>query len=75
MKIPGMVLPAGTYVFKSVDSERDRTIVQVFSQDENFLYSTFPAIADGPRPPVRRVRAARRYRSSKGTAQKARGQI
>ena len=41
VEIPGVhlkgwaVLPAGTYVFKILDSQSDRHIVQIFSQDEN----------------------------------------
>jgi hypothetical protein len=46
VEIPGMVLPAGTYVFKLADSESDRNIVQVFNKDENHLYGTFLAIPD-----------------------------
>src|ERR1039458_1916872 len=40
VEIPGVhlkgwaVLPAGTYVFKILDSKSDRHIVQIFSQDE-----------------------------------------
>jgi hypothetical protein len=46
VEIPGMVLPAGTYVFKLMDSDSDRNIVQVFNKDENHLYGTFLAIPD-----------------------------
>jgi hypothetical protein len=46
VEIPGMVLPAGTYVFKLMDSESDRNIVQVFNKDENHVYGTFLAIPD-----------------------------
>jgi hypothetical protein len=38
------VLPAGTYVFKIVDSQSDRDIVQIFSQDEKTVYATILAI-------------------------------
>jgi hypothetical protein len=38
------VLPAGTYVFKIVDSQSDRHIVQIFSQDETTVYATILAI-------------------------------
>src|SRR5277367_916799 len=38
------VLPAGTYVFKLLNSPSDRHIVQIFSQDETVLYSTVLAI-------------------------------
>jgi hypothetical protein len=38
------VLPAGTYVFKLMDSLSNRHIVQIFSQDEKTLYATILAI-------------------------------
>src|SRR5258706_14720248 len=38
------VLPAGTYVFKILDSLSDRHIVQIFSKDELTLYATVLAI-------------------------------
>ena len=50
VEIPGVhvkgwgILPAGTYVFKIVDSQSDRHIVQVFSQDEKTIYATILAI-------------------------------
>jgi len=46
VEIPGQVLAAGTYVFKLMDSQSDRDIVQVFSGDEKHLYGTFLAIPD-----------------------------
>jgi hypothetical protein len=50
VEIPGVhmkgfgVLPAGTYVFKVMDSQSDRHIVQIFSQDEKTVYATILAI-------------------------------
>jgi len=50
VEIPGVhlsgwgVLPAGTYVFKVMDSMSDRHIVQIFSQDEKTIYATILAI-------------------------------
>ena len=50
VEIPGVhlagwgVLPAGTYVFKILDSQSDRHIVQIFSQDEKTVYATILAI-------------------------------
>jgi len=42
---PGFgVLPAGTYVFKVVDSASNRHIVQIFSKDELTIYATILAI-------------------------------
>jgi hypothetical protein len=38
------VLPAGTYVFRIVDSQSDRHIVQIFSADEKTVYATILAI-------------------------------
>jgi len=38
------VLPAGTYVFKLLDSPSDRHIVQIFNQDQTKLYATILAI-------------------------------
>jgi hypothetical protein len=35
VQIPGKVLPAGKYVFQLRDSESDRDIVEVFSEDSN----------------------------------------
>jgi hypothetical protein len=37
-------LPAGTYVFKLLNSPSDRHIVQIFNQDETMLYATALAI-------------------------------
>lgn len=49
-EIPGfngpMVLPAGTYVFKLLDTMANRNIVQVFNKNETHLYSTILAIPD-----------------------------
>jgi len=50
VEIPGVhlkgygVLPAGTYVFKVLDSASDRHIVQIFSKDELTVYATILAI-------------------------------
>jgi hypothetical protein len=50
VEIPGVhlkgwgVLPAGTYVFKILDSTSDRHIVQIFNQDETVVYATILAI-------------------------------
>src|SRR5674476_408401 len=50
VEIPGVhlkgwgVLPAGTYVFKIVDSSSDRHIVQIFNQSETQVYATILAI-------------------------------
>jgi hypothetical protein len=50
VEIPGVhlkgwaVLPAGTYVFKILDSQSDRHIVQIFNEDETTVYATILAI-------------------------------
>ena len=38
------VLPPGIYVFKILDSQSDRHIVQIFNQDETVVYATVLAI-------------------------------
>ena len=43
VEVPGVgaqVLPAGTYVFKILDSLSDRHIVQIFNKEETHLYTT-----------------------------------
>src|SRR5947207_15988365 len=50
VEVPGVhlkgwgALPAGTYVFKILDSQSDRHIVQIFNQDENALDATIRAM-------------------------------
>jgi hypothetical protein len=50
VEIPGVhltgfgILPAGTYVFKLLDSQSDRHIVQIFSEDMKTVYATILAI-------------------------------
>ena len=46
-EVPGtdaQILPAGTYVFKVLDSLSDRHIVQIMSKDELHIYTTILAI-------------------------------
>jgi hypothetical protein len=45
VQVPGITLSAGTYVFKLADSS-DRTIVQIWNEDETKLITTILAIAD-----------------------------
>ncbi len=40
VEIAGEVLPAGTYVFKLVDSTSNRHIVQILNEEENHVYKT-----------------------------------
>jgi hypothetical protein len=50
VEIPGVhlkgwsVLPAGTYVFRMLDSQSDRHIVQIFNKDETTIYATILSI-------------------------------
>src|SRR5512140_2029207 len=50
VEIPGVhlkgwgVLPAGTYVFKILDSLSERHIVQIFNEDQTQVYATIIAI-------------------------------
>lgn len=50
VEIPGVhvagwgVLPAGTYIFRILDSQQDRHIVQIFNKDETVCYATILAI-------------------------------
>jgi hypothetical protein len=47
VEVPGVgaqILPAGTYVFKILDSKSDRHIVQIFSQDKKHVFTTILAI-------------------------------
>ena len=46
VEIPGRVLPPGEYVFKLMDSQSNRNIVQVFNGDETHLWATILAIPD-----------------------------
>jgi hypothetical protein len=46
VEVPGQALPAGTYVFKVIDSSTQNNVVQVFSQDERHLFATFFAVRD-----------------------------
>ena len=47
VEIPGVgaqVLPAGTYVFKLLDSQSNRHIVQIFNRDQTHVFATILAI-------------------------------
>jgi hypothetical protein len=47
VEVPGVgaqTLPAGTYVFKLLESPADRHIVQIFNQAEDHVYTTILAI-------------------------------
>jgi len=44
IEVPGAVLPPGKYVFKLLDSQSNRHIVQVLNERENHVYTTNLAI-------------------------------
>ena len=49
--IPGQVLPAGTYVFKLLDSGSDRYVVQIWTAQEEQLVATLMTVGDSyPNP-------------------------
>jgi hypothetical protein len=44
VQVPGKVLPAGTYIFKLLDSTSNRHVVQIFNEDHTSLITTVMAI-------------------------------
>ena len=44
IELPGIVLPAGTYVFRLLDDKGNRHVVQVFNADETHLFTTILAL-------------------------------
>lgn len=46
VEVPGTVLPAGTYVFKIADSQADRQVVQIFTQNQRRVLATIEAVPD-----------------------------
>jgi len=44
VSLPGVTLPAGSYLFKLADSQVNRNIVQVFDKDRSKIYATILAI-------------------------------
>jgi hypothetical protein len=50
-EFPGMVLPAGTYVFRLADG--DSNTVEILNKYENHLYGSFVAIPDDRRVPAK----------------------
>ena len=51
VELPGKTLPAGTYLFRLVDSPSNRHIVQVFDKDEKTILATILAIPAQRREP------------------------
>ena len=46
IRVPGTTLSAGSYIFKLVDSQSNRNIVQIMNYAENKVYTTVLAIPD-----------------------------
>lgn len=46
VELLGIVLPAGTYVFKLMDVGGTRDLVQVFNAEQNHVFTTIIAIPD-----------------------------
>jgi hypothetical protein len=44
VQLPGVTLPAGSYVFKLADLQGNRHVVQVFDKDEKKIYATLLSI-------------------------------
>lgn len=44
VSLPGVTLPAGSYLFKLADSQVNRNIVQVFDKDRSKVFATIIAI-------------------------------
>ena len=44
VEVPGKALPAGTYVFKLIDSSTQNNVIQVFDQNQRHLLTTFLAV-------------------------------
>jgi hypothetical protein len=61
VEIPGVhlqgwsVLPAGTYVFKLVESSSNRHIVQIFNKDQTKIYATILAIPNYRLKPTKKT--------------------
>jgi hypothetical protein len=46
VEVPGQVLPPGTYVLKRVESDWDRSLVQIFTEDQSKLLATILTVPD-----------------------------
>jgi hypothetical protein len=44
VSLPGVTLPAGSYLFKLADSQVNRNVVQVFAQDRSKIFATILAV-------------------------------
>ena len=45
VSIPGMVLPAGEYLFRIADSQTNRNIVQIYDKERSKIFATLIAVA------------------------------
>lgn len=45
VSVPGVVLPAGEYLFRIADSQASRHIVQIFDRDRSKIFATLIAVA------------------------------
>jgi hypothetical protein len=52
VEIPGVALPAGTYMFKVPDVSTGQNVVQVFSKDGSRIFATFFTIPDDRMTPT-----------------------
>lgn len=52
VELPNIILPAGTYVFRLLDSPGNRHVVQVFNKEETHLYATILAIPNNRLTPT-----------------------
>ena len=52
VQIPGVTLPAGSYVFKLADLSGNRHVVQVFDKDEKKIFATLLAIPNDRMDPT-----------------------
>jgi|SRR5579864_8506378 len=52
IQIPGQVLPAGVYLFKLVNSDSERDMVQISNADQTVVYATLQTISTEHTEPV-----------------------
>ena len=51
IQIPGEILPAGSYLFKLVNSDSERNLVQILDRNQTHVYATLATIpTDRPNP-------------------------
>src|SRR5437867_2764562 len=46
VQVPGVVLPAGNYMFKLADPESGRRVIQIWDKEGTHLYTTLLSIPD-----------------------------